>query len=128
MRLTTKELRKIISEEVSNLLAEADPQLSLFPDLQDLPDLDKPVMPPVQEPKEPDEVEKLMGAFRDLLNKIDSRSTPILRKVDTVNELAKMLGIMIDLVTNKTNGGLTDQETITALTKLRRDRAENSSS
>jgi hypothetical protein len=116
MRLTTKELRKIISEEVSNVLAEADLKPS------------NPVNPPAQEPEKPGDLEKLTNAFKQFLDKFSGAFNPIANKIDTKDELIKILIIMIDFLSDKTKGGLNQQEVINALNVLRTYVTKNPSS
>jgi len=100
MKLTTTELRRIISEEVSNALSENDNA-----EMTDSTTVEEP--------------EDLVNKFNALLGTLESRLAPIAVKIDTVNELAGILDSMIKLAITKSNGGLSKQEVIQALTDLR---------
>lgn len=100
MKLTTTELRRIISEEVSNALSENDNT-----EMADSTTVEEP--------------EDLVNKFNALLGTLESRLAPIAVKTDTAKELEGILDSMIKLAITKSNGGLSKQEVIQALTALR---------
>ena len=124
MKVTTKELRKIISEEVNKIMVEMDePQLNLPFDLPPIkPSTGSPVV------DDGDEKQKLVKAFEKLLDDLSSRFNPVTRKIDTVPELVPILKALIDAISEATKGALTSQEIITSLTKLRSNMVKDASS
>ena len=119
MRITANELRKIIKEEVTKVMAEAE-QLQL--------PFDMPDMPPAAEAPEETDLDKLLQKFEAGLVNLKARIGPTMRKIDTPQELEPVLNAFLDIISELTKGGLTNQEIVRALTNLRNSRIQSQQS
>lgn len=119
MRITANELRKIIKEEVTQVMAEAG-QLPL--------PFDMPDMPPAAEAPEETDLDKLLQKFKAGLDNLKARIGPTMRKIDTPQELESVLDEILITISELTKGGLTSQEIVRALTNLRTSRIQSQQS